>query len=199
METPTGHTLRHPRLCALALRTSNQKAGSTPPRPLILLRWPLVVRLLSCEALTVFAGRIKIAVARSAAQHGQCVIAARRIVLSVRHLATWSADTRVEAEAAGCSYRFIVTAKATRCYRLGCRGRKRKGRRSGLPPAPQLRGPRSTTPPRSRPGKLVELDALGVPSSPRIRSAAHSAPQSRAHPRTTYGYGAPSPAWQQAW
>ena len=40
-----------------------------------------------------------------------------------------------------------------------------------------------------------QLDALGVPSSPRIRSAAHSAPQSRAHPRTTYGYGAPSPAW----
>ena len=72
-----------------------------------------------------------------------------------------------------------------------CRGRKG----AGLPPAPQLRGPRSTTPPRSRPGKLVELDALGVPSSPRIRSAAHSAPQSRAHPRTTYGYGAPSPAW----
>ena len=42
---------------------------------------------------------------------------------------------------------------------------------SGLPvkPTPQLRGPRSTTSPRSRPGKLVELDAFGVPSSPRGR------------------------------
>ena len=47
---------------------------------------------------------------------------------------------------------------------------------SGLPvkPTPQLRGPRSTTSPRSRPGKLVELDAFGVPSSPCRPRRCHS-------------------------
>ena len=55
---------------------------------------------------------------------------------------------------------------STRSSRLPrCRGRAL----ARLPPAPQLRGPRSTTSPRSRPGKLVELDAFCVPSSPRGR------------------------------
>ena len=51
---------------------------------------------------------------------------------------------------------------STRSSRLPrCRGRAL----ARLPPAPQLRGPRSTISPRSRPGKLVELDAFCVPSS----------------------------------
>ena len=52
---------------------------------------------------------------------------------------------------------------STRSSRLPrCRGTRALAR---LPPAPQLRGPRSTISPRSRPGKLVELDAFCVPSS----------------------------------
>ena len=57
------------------------------------------------------------------------------------------------------------------------RCRSRKG--AGLPPAPPLRGPRSTTSPRSRPGRSTW--ALGVPSSPRTRSAAHSQHRACAH------------------
>ena len=59
---------------------------------------------------------------------------------------------------------FLLSTRSSRLPR--CRGRAL----ARLPPAPQLRGPRSTISPRSRPGKLVELDAFCVPlSSPRGR------------------------------
>ena len=53
-----------------------------------------------------------------------------------------------------------------------CRGRKG----AGLPPAPQLRVPRSTAGSEvsSVSARQADRDALGVPSSPRTRSAAHS-------------------------
>ena len=53
-----------------------------------------------------------------------------------------------------------------------CRGRKG----AGLPPAPQLRVPRSTAGSEvsSVLARQADRDALGVPSSPRTRSAAHS-------------------------
>ena len=54
---------------------------------------------------------------------------------------------------------FLLSTRSSRLPR--CRGRAL----ARLPPAPQLRGPRSTISPRSRPGKLVELDAFCVPSS----------------------------------
>ena len=79
------------------------------------------------------------------------------------------------------------------------------GRALGYRPAPQLRGPRSTTPPRSRPGKLVSwtrsvcrprlasapprtqhLSIPRTPSSPMLPTPAHN---------LRVKYGAPSPAW----
>ena len=66
-----------------------------------------------------------------------------------------------------------------------CRGRKG----AGLPPrASTARSEVNYFPSIS--GKLVELDAFGAPSSPRTRSAAHSAPT----PRTTSSPMLPAPA-----
>ena len=75
------------------------------------------------------------------------------------------------------------------------RCRSRKG--AGLPPAPPLRGPRSTTSPRSRPGKLVRVRRGRSVCRPRLAPApprtlstepAHTKFTHRSclHPCTTY-------------
>ena len=56
-----------------------------------------------------------------------------------------------------------------------------------------------STSPRSRPGKLVELNVLGVLSSPRIRSAVHSAPIPRAASSPMLPAPAHNPRRAPAW
>ena len=73
----------------------------------------------------------------------------------------------------------------TRSWRFP-RCRSRKG--AGLPPAPPLRGPRSTTSPRSRPGKLVEFDVrarCAVPASHPLRRALSTDPPMVVRPGST--------------